>query len=80
MEVGKVYGLSENGSNKLRQVMKLTVSDGTRVTVVGGKRLCNCGDKTKHANDCGSHYQWMEANDNDASEVLLSAEDIREVQ
>lgn len=79
MEVGKVYALSEEGRDKLRVVMKLPINDDTRVSVVGGKRLCDCGCKTQHTDDCGSRYQWMEADDEEATEVLLSATDIKEV-
>ncbi len=80
MEVGKVYALSEAGVNRLRLVQRRhPVSESTRVTVVGGKRLCDCGSKIGHTDCCGSHYQWMETIDDTATEVLLSTGDIREV-
>lgn len=83
MDVGKVYALSEEGKNKLREMMQLAIDSNTRVTVIGGKRVCSksCGGGSRptHTDDCGSRYQWMKVNDIDETEVLLSAEDVQEV-
>lgn len=81
MELGKIFGLSQEGLDFLSLkgfVLGIDLDDTTTVTVEKEASDCICGSKNKHhTDDCGAMFVMMKISGPAGATAWLSAKHVR---